>query len=105
MRDNLESMLDSGRDDALLRFTLGELCLKDGEPETAAKHLSKAVEYDPEYSAAWKFYGRALSEVGEIEGARMAFDRGIEVAERRGDHQAAKEMKVHRKRLDKQGRG
>lgn len=99
MLENLERMLAEGRDDALLRFTLGDLYLKRDDPAAAATHLQAAVEQDPEYSAAWKLYGRALSALNHADEALAAFERGIEVAEARGDKQAAKEMSVFRKRL------
>lgn len=101
MRDDLEKMLAAGRDSPLLRFSLGELLLKEDRPADAVEHLKAAVEQDPAYSAAWKFYGKALAAAGDVEAAAEAFDTGIAVAEERGDKQAAKEMRVFRKRLDK----
>lgn len=100
MREQLEAMLDAGKETALLRFTLGEICFEAGEPETAADHLARAVALDRGYSAAWKLYGRALSSAGRHGDAATALSQGIEVAENRGDKQAAKEMRVFRKRLD-----
>lgn len=99
MRKNLENMLAQGRDNALLRFTLGELCLNSGEAATAAEHLRAAVAQDAQYSAAWKLYGRALAANSQNDQARQVFEQGIAVAEQRGDHQAAKEMRVFLKRL------
>lgn len=93
-------MLAAGREDALLRFSLGNAYLRE-QPALAARHLSRAVELDPEYSAAWKLYGKALSATGRMEDAREAYRRGIAVAERKGDVQAAKEMTVFLRRLEK----
>lgn len=98
---NLEAMLAKGQDTALLRFSLGGAYLKAGQPDAAATHLAAAVERDPEYSAAWKLYGKALAEAGRPEEALAAFDEGIAVAEAKGDIQAAKEMGVFRKRAVK----
>jgi predicted Zn-dependent protease len=94
-----EAMLSEGRDSALLRFSLGNEYLKLGEPDRAAAHLAVAVSLDPHYSAAWKLLGRAQLEAGKADAAREAWQRGIEVAEARGDKQAAKEMQVFLKRL------
>lgn len=102
MREQLESMLAAGKDNPLLRFTLGDLLLKDGEARVAAEHLAAAVAQDRNYSAAWKLYGKALAEDGRADEARAAFDKGIDIAEERGDKQAAKEMTVFRKRLKRQ---
>ena len=98
--ENLEAMLAAGREDALLRFSLGNAYLKD-RPALAAEHLARAVELDPAYSAAWKLYGKALAAAGRADEAREAYRRGIEVAEEKGDIQAAKEMRVFLRRLEK----
>ncbi|MEN8175930.1 MAG: tetratricopeptide repeat protein [Pseudomonadota bacterium] len=99
--ERLESLLAAGRDDALLRFSLGSAYFKEKRFAEAADQLRAAVAHDPEYSAAWKFYGRALAEAGRAGEALDAFDRGIAVAEQKGDIQAAKEMRVFRKRAAK----
>lgn len=98
--ENLESMLAAGRDDALLRFSLGTAYLKD-QPALAAVHLARAVELNPDYSAAWKIYGKALAASGREEEAKQAYVRGIAAAHRNGDIQAAKEMAVFLRRLER----
>lgn len=102
MIENFERMLAQGQDNALLRYSLGNAYLNDGQAQKAAAHLRQAVTHDPEYSAAWKAYGKALTDAGDLDGAIDAYARGIEVAERKGDKQAAKEMSVFHKRLRKQ---
>jgi Flp pilus assembly protein TadD len=100
--ENLEKMLAAGKETALLRFSLGGEHLKTGQPAVAAEHLRRAVALDPNYSAAWKLLGRALAEAGRFGEALAAYRSGIEVAERRGDKQAAKEMTVFLRRTEKQ---
>ena len=56
---------------------------------------------DPKYSAAWKLLGKALSDSGQDAAALQAYRDGIVVAEARGDKQAAKEMTLFAKRLEK----
>jgi len=99
--ENLEGMLARGQDNALLRFSLGSAYLKAGDNDRASAHLAQAVAHDPQYSAAWKLYGRALADAGRPQDALAAFDSGIAVAEAKGDIQAAKEMRVFRKRAEK----
>lgn len=99
--ENLEKMLAAGKDNALLRFSLGNAWLGAGEPVKAAPHLQKAVEHDPGYSAAWKLLGRALNEAGDAGAALEAYRAGIEVAHAKGDIQAAKEMTVFARRIEK----
>ena len=97
----LEKMLDGPRDGALLRFSLGNEYLKIGDPAKAADCFQAAVDRDGHYSAAWKALGKALSESGNHLGALSAYERGISVAEAKGDIQAAKEMTVFAKRIRK----
>ena len=95
-------MLAKGRDAPLLRFSLGNEYMKLNEPATAAEHLRQAVALDPKYSAAWKLLGKALAESNALPDALNAYQQGIIVAEARGDKQAAKEMAVFAKRIEKQ---
>jgi len=99
----LRALCDGPRDGALLRFSLGNALLADGSPAEAAAELRRAVEFDAEYSAAWKLLGRALVEAGDPVQARRAWSDGIAAAQRAGDVQAQKEMQVFLRRLDKQG--
>jgi predicted Zn-dependent protease len=99
---NLLKLVGTARDGALLRFSIGAEYLKAGDPGNAALHLREAVARDPAYSAAWKLLGRALAGAGHADEALQAYERGIAVAESRGDKQAAKEMTVFARRLRKQ---
>ena len=97
--DNFEKILAAGQDNALLRYSLGTAYQSEGRVDEAIHHLGKAVKMDPDYSAAWKAYGKALVQAGLLEQARQTYNKGIEVAESKGDIQAAKEMKVFLKRI------
>ncbi len=99
--DNFEAMLAQGRDNALLRFSLGNEYLKQGDASRAAEHLRRAVEHDTQYSAAWKLLGKALTDSAAWSEALAAYRQGIAVAEARGDKQAAKEMGVFARRIEK----
>lgn len=98
---SLEKMLAAGKDSALLRFSLGNEYLKQGQAETAAVHLQQAVALDPGYSAAWKLLGKALLAAERQEEALTAYRQGIAVAESKGDRQAVKEMTVFARRIEK----
>lgn len=103
--ESLEKMLDGPRDGALLRFSLGNEYLKAGDTAKAAAAFRAAVDSDANYSAAWKALGKALAESGQPAEALAAYERGIAVAEARGDIQAAKEMNVFARRLRKASAG
>ena len=97
-----EQMLASGKETALLRFSLGNEYLKRGDAHRAADHLAHAVALDPNYSAAWKLLGKALADADRKVDALAAYRQGITVAETKGDKQAAKEMTVFARRLEQE---
>lgn len=95
----LKNLLLQGQDSVILRFGLGNALLKSGQASEAIPHLKAALEFDPEYSAAWKILGKALAETGDKEQAIEVYKKGISVAEAKGDRQAVKEIRVFLKRL------
>jgi len=99
---NLQKLIGTPRDSALLRFSLGNEYLKSGDAHNAQLQLGEAVSRDPAYSAAWKLLGKALAEIGQPQAALEAYRQGIRVAEQNGDKQAAKEMTVFARRIEKQ---
>jgi Tfp pilus assembly protein PilF len=104
MISQLEKLLGTPRDGALLRYSLGLEYAKSGDHGRAAQYLRDAVERDPLYSAAWKMLGKTLSEAGRNEEALTAYRSGIEAAKKKGDRQAEKEMTVFARRLEKLGK-
>ena len=98
---SFERMLASGKDSALLRFSIGNEYAKSGEWTNAVEALFRAVEMDPQFTAAWKIYARALQETGRPREALAAYRTGIEVAGRKGDRQAEKEMTVFARRIER----
>ena len=97
--DSFENMLARGKDNPLLRFSLGNEYLKANDPTRAVDHLRAAVAQDAGYSAAWKLLGKAYAQAGDIYAAKDAYTKGIAAATAKGDKQAAKEMTVFLKRL------
>ena len=104
MISQLEKLLGTPRDGALLRFSLGIEYMKSGDTARAAQYLRDAVERDPKYSAAWRALGKALEPSAPTE-AIEAYRRGLEAARAKGDKQAEKEMTVFMRRLEKAARG
>ena len=101
MIEQFEQMLAQGQDNALLRYSLGSAYFKQGDLNSAIAHLRAAIQHDPGYSAAWKALGKALTAADETGAAGIAYQKGIQIAEEKGDIQAAKEMKVFLKRLQR----
>lgn len=99
--NRLRKQVGGPRDGGLLRVSIGNLLLAAEDAAGAALEFRAALEFDANYSAAWKMLGRALTEANDPAGAIAAYEQGITVANQRGDKQAAKEMEVFRRRLQK----
>jgi Tfp pilus assembly protein PilF len=104
MISQLEKLLGTPRDGALLRYSLGIEYAKAGDLARAIEYLREAVARDPLYSAAWKALGKALIVSNLPDEARTAYRQGIEAAKKKGDRQAEKEMAVFARRLEKLGK-
>jgi len=102
MIDRLEGMLAKGTDNLLLRFSLGKAYAEQDCFREAETHLRAALAFDPTYSVAWKWLGKACLGLGDKAGARAAWDSGLKAAEARGDKQVEKELQVFIKRLDRE---
>ena len=98
---NFERMLATGKDSALLRYSIGNEHVKVKDWAAAADALSNAVALDPTYTAAWKLYAHTLVQAGRPADALEAYRRGIVVARQRGDRQAEKEMTVFARRIER----
>ena len=105
MIKQLEQLLERGKDSALLRYSLGSEYAKAQQWEKAIAQFGAALEHDPHYSAAWKLYAKSLAQAERFEEARQAYSQGILVAKEHGDLQAAKEMGVFLRRLERVSAG
>jgi predicted Zn-dependent protease len=97
----MEKLLMRDPNNLLLRFGLGATYLRHNEPAKAIPHLRAAVTLDAHHAAAWKLLGQALAADGQPDAARAVYGEGIRQAEAHGHIQAAREMRVFLKRLDK----
>ena len=105
MTERLEAMLAKGTDNMLLRFSLGKAYAEQACYREAQAHLRAALAFDPAYSVAWKWLGKACLGLGDKDGARAAWESGLQAAHARGDQQVVKELQVFIKRLDKEAAG
>jgi Tfp pilus assembly protein PilF len=102
--DSLHALCGGPRDGALLRVALANALIDEDANVDAIAELRRALEFDPDYSAAWKQLGRLLAESGDATAAIETYRSGIAAAQKRGDKQAEKEMRVFLKRLEKPAR-
>jgi Tfp pilus assembly protein PilF len=99
--ERLRALCGGPRDGALLRVTLANALLVEGDAVAAIAELRRALAFDPDYSAAWKLLGKALDDSAETMAAADAYRAGIVAAKKRGDKQAENEMQVFLRRLEK----
>lgn len=92
-------MLGQGPDNPLMRLSVGQAYVERGDSDKAVDHLQRALDMDPNYTAAWKWLGKALELDGRSGDAAEAFRNGIRVAEVKGDKQIQRELEVFLKRL------
>lgn len=99
--DRLSALLDGPRDGPLLRFGLANACLQAGRHAEAIGYYRDVLARDAKFSAAWKQLGKALVADEQPEEALQVYRQGHQVATDKGDLQAAKEMAVFIRRLEK----
>ncbi len=95
----IEQVVRDEPEDPLGHYLLGIEYRMLGRLDDAANALRRAIERDPDYTAAYRELGKALRDAGKREEAIDAFERGLAVAERTRDLQTGKEMAVLLKRL------
>ncbi len=82
-------------------MSIANALIADGDMPAAIDELRRAIAFDAHYSAAWKLLGKLLADDGRAADAAAAYRQGIAAAETRGDKQAAREMQVFLRRLEK----
>lgn len=101
---SLRALCGGPRDGALLRVALANALIAQDDAGEAIVELRRALEFDPDYSVAWKQLGKLLVDSGDAPAAVAAYRSGIAAAQKRGDKQAEKEMTVFLRRVEKPSR-
>jgi predicted Zn-dependent protease len=94
-------LIGTERDSALLRVTIANALLREENADEAEQQLTEATKMDPAYTAAWKQLGKVRLSLDDTDGARQAWQSGLDAARENGDKQAEKEMGVFIRRLDR----
>jgi len=97
----LIKMLEAGQDSAMLRYGLANAYWQQGDIEQTIYHAELACDYQPDYSAAWQLYAKALDRGQYWQKAQKAYDQGIQVARQQGDKQVENVLTVLRQKLIK----
>lgn len=92
-------LLEADPKDPFLHYGLGLEMLKAGPAEEAAREFAEAARLNPDHTASYREWGKALERAGRPEEAREVWEKGVEVSRRTGDLQTGKEMEVFLRRL------
>jgi len=95
----LEKLLKMDPTDVFSCYALG-LELLEAQPLRSEQQFLRALEIEPDYVAAYFQLGKLKADRAELESARFWLEKGMEVAERVGDHHALGEMQDFLNDLD-----
>ncbi|HWP48314.1 MAG TPA: tetratricopeptide repeat protein [Candidatus Limnocylindrales bacterium] len=95
----LQELLKTDPNDDFLYYGLGLEYLKAERYQEAVEAFKTVIKLKPDYSAAYRELGKALTKVGQLEEAKKVYQEGMMVAEKKGDLQTKKEMRVFLNRL------
>ena len=90
--ERFKKVIDLDPADVLGYFSLGNAYLEAGLNREAADVFYQAVEVDPGHSSSYLGLGTALEALGDTAKARSAYEKGIRVADGRGDVMTQKKM-------------
>ena len=94
-------VLDIDPDDLLANFSLGRLYNSSGNYSSAEGHLTKVLEEDGQYSAAYLELGITLNGLNRRDEARDIYKRGLPVASAKGEQMIANKIEANLLQLTK----
>lgn len=87
---NWQTCLEAG--DAMAHFALGYTLYELGRHREAYRHLRHYTEIAPAEGWNWCWYGKAAEALGELEEARAAYHRALELEQKGGQETEAEEL-------------
>jgi Tfp pilus assembly protein PilF len=90
----LKSMLEQDPSSAFARYGLAMEYVKQGALVDAMAEFRALLSANPEYAAGYFHGAQTLEKIGDIEGARELYRRGIEVTARTGDTHTRGELQA-----------
>lgn len=85
-------VIEMDSDDTIALYGLGDIAFFRNQYKEAAEKISKVISIDEKYSTAYLLLGKSLEALGESLKAKEVYQKGIEVASKRGDMMPANEM-------------
>jgi tetratricopeptide (TPR) repeat protein len=97
--EQFEKLVAHNAADTLSRFTLGRAYLEAGRAEDAVRILEEALALKADFTAAYVLLGEAYEKAGKLARALKTWNKGIEIAQAKGDLHPRNQMQEHLKRL------
>lgn len=91
--EEFKELVELEPNDTFCRYALGMEYMGASEFDEAVHHFQEVIRLDPLYSAAYFQAAIASHKAEHIDQAKEFLNRGIEVAEKKGDWHARDEMK------------
>ncbi len=85
-------VLEIDSEDQLANYGSGDCLVQLGRFDEALNHLQKAIDLKPNHSVAYLALGQAFEGLKRLSEAKNAYERGIDVAAKRGDMEPLKKM-------------
>ncbi|MBI3292748.1 MAG: hypothetical protein HYZ73_08085 [Elusimicrobia bacterium] len=98
--EQFKALLQKDPNDTLSHYGMGLEYTKVGLFTRATETFREAVRLNPEYSSGYRELGKSLIQEGKSVEAQRVLQQGLTVAERHGDLQTVKEIKVFLSRID-----
>lgn len=92
--DVLKQMVVQDPKNTFARYGLAMEFANSGDLKQAVEEYRRVLELDENYAAAYYHGGQALEKLGDIDGARAIYEKGIEAATRRGDTHTRSEIEA-----------
>ena len=90
----LNEILSQDPNNAFARYGLAMEFANSGQAERALEEFGRLIAAHPDYAAGYFMAAQTLVKTGRNEDARAMLEKGIAVAQRKGDSHAASEMQA-----------
>jgi tetratricopeptide (TPR) repeat protein len=97
--EQFEKLVAHSASDTLSRFTLGRAYLEAGRADDAVRVLEETLALKADFTAAYVLLGEAYEKAGKLARALKTWNKGVEIAQQKGDLHPRNQMQEHLKRL------
>jgi Tfp pilus assembly protein PilF len=90
----LKQMVDQDPKNTFARYGLAMEYAKAEQYDQAVAEFRTLLEHDENYAAAYYHGGQAFEKLGDLDGARALYEKGIEITTRKGDGHTRAEIEA-----------